>query len=50
MFLPDILPDYVVFDERIAPAHDRWAAGGTGATYLEEGFFGMDWGIGGGSP
>jgi poly(3-hydroxybutyrate) depolymerase len=50
MFLPDILPDYVVFDERIAPARDRWAAGGTGATYLEEGFFGMDWGIGGGSP
>jgi predicted esterase len=45
MFLPDILPDYVVFDERIAPARGEWAAGGTGAEYLEAGLFGMDWSV-----
>lgn len=43
--LPDILPDYVIFDERIAPARDRWAIGGTGATALETGLFTMDWAI-----
>ncbi|MCC7536935.1 MAG: prolyl oligopeptidase family serine peptidase [Deltaproteobacteria bacterium] len=42
-FLPDILPDYVVFDARIAPARDRWAAGGTGAQYLTAGFFDPRW-------
>lgn len=46
--LPDILPDYVVFDEEIAPARGRWAAGGTGATYREEGLFGLDWSLDGG--
>lgn len=45
LFLPDILPDYLVFDEGVAPARDHWACGGTGGTYLEEGLFGMDWGI-----
>ena len=48
MFLPDILPDYVVFDENVAPARGRWAAGGTGATYREEGLFDMDWSLRGG--
>ncbi len=43
--LPDLLPDYVVYDEHIEPARRRFAAGGTGATYLEAGFFGMDWSV-----
>lgn len=37
--LPDILPDYVIYDERVAPAHARWACGGTGCEYLSHGFF-----------
>jgi hypothetical protein len=41
--LPDILPDYVVFDERVAPARDRWACGGTGCEYRDHGFFDMRW-------
>lgn len=41
--LPDILPDYVVFDERVAPARDRWACGGTGCQYRAHGFFDMQW-------
>lgn len=41
--LPDILPDYVVYDERVAPARDRWACGGTGCEYRAHGFFDMDW-------
>jgi hypothetical protein len=41
--LPDILPDYVVFDRRVAPARDRWACGGTGCEYLEHGFFDLAW-------
>ncbi len=41
--LPDILPDYVVWDERIASARDRWACGGTGCEYLAHGFFDMRW-------
>jgi hypothetical protein len=45
LFLPDILPDYIVFDERIAPARGQWAVGGTGATSLEAGLFGMDWSV-----
>lgn len=40
--LPDILPDYVVYDERIAVAHDQWACGGTeGCAYRAHGFFDM---------
>lgn len=40
--LPDILPDYVVYDERIAPAHDHWACGGTSTcAYRAHGFFDM---------
>ncbi|MGE0789933.1 MAG: prolyl oligopeptidase family serine peptidase [Sandaracinaceae bacterium] len=39
--LPDILPDYVVFDEAVAPAHGRWACGGTGCAYRAHGFFDM---------
>jgi len=31
MFLPDLLPDLVVFDAGIAPARERFAAGGAGA-------------------
>lgn len=41
--LPDILPDYVVYDARVAPARDRWACGGTGCEYREHGFFDPDW-------
>ncbi len=41
--LPDILPDYVVFDERVAPARGHWACGGTGCEYLAQGFFDMRW-------
>lgn len=41
--LPDILPDYVVYDERVAPARDRWACGGTGCEYREHGFFDVHW-------
>jgi hypothetical protein len=41
--LPDILPDYVVYDERVAPARDRWACGGTGCEYRAHGFFDMQW-------
>ena len=41
--LPDILPDYVVFDERVAPARDQWACGGTGCVYRAQGFFDMHW-------
>ena len=41
--LPDILPDYVVYDERVAPARERWACGGTGCEYRAHGFFDMDW-------
>jgi predicted esterase len=41
--LPDILPDYVVYDEHIAPARDRWACGGTGCRYRAHGFFDMRW-------
>lgn len=37
-FLPDLLPDLVVFDERIAPARDRFAAGGTGAVFRDARF------------
>lgn len=41
-FLPDILPDYVVFDERVAVARDRWACGGTeGCEYRAHGLFDM---------
>ena len=38
-FLPDILPAYVIYDERVAPARDRWACGGTGCEYRAHGFF-----------
>ena len=31
-FLPDLLPDLVVFDEHIAAARERFAVGGTGAS------------------
>ena len=41
--LPDILPDYVVYDEGVASARGRWACGGTGCAYLEHGFFDMRW-------
>lgn len=41
--LPDILPDYVVYDRRIAPARDRWSCGGTGCEYRAHGFFDIDW-------
>ncbi len=42
--LPDILPDYVVFDERVASARDRWACGGSeGCAYRAHGFFDMRW-------
>jgi predicted esterase len=43
--LPDILPDYVIYDERIAPARGGWSIGGAGADALEAGFFGMDWSV-----
>jgi predicted esterase len=36
--LPDILPDYVIFDEGVEPARGRWACGGTGCAYREAGF------------
>ena len=40
--LPDILPDYVVYDERVADAHDHWACGGSGACrYLAHGLYDM---------
>ena len=42
-FLPDILPDYVVFDAGVAPARDEWACGGTGCRYLASGIFTLDW-------
>lgn len=41
--LPDILPDYVVYDEQVAPARDQWACGGTGCRYRAHGFFDADW-------
>jgi predicted esterase len=41
--LPDILPDYVVYDARVAPARDRWACGGTGCEYRAHGFFDLEW-------
>ncbi|HJL14702.1 MAG TPA: prolyl oligopeptidase family serine peptidase, partial [Sandaracinaceae bacterium LLY-WYZ-13_1] len=43
--LPDILPDYVVYDERVSPARDQWACGGTGCTYRDHGFFDMRWAL-----
>ena len=39
--LPDLLPDYVVFDERVRHARDSFACGGTGCAYLAHGFFDM---------
>ncbi len=40
--LPDLLPEYVVFDERVAEGHGRWACGGSGACeYLAHGMFDM---------
>jgi hypothetical protein len=40
--LPDLLPEYVVFDERVADGHGRWACGGSGACeYLAHGMFDM---------
>lgn len=42
-FLPDLLPDYVVFDGGVAPARGRFAAGGSGARLLEAGFFDARW-------
>ncbi len=44
-FLTDVLPDFVVFDERIAPARGEWTVSGTGASALEAGLFGMDWSV-----
>lgn len=41
--LPDILPDYVIYDEAIEPVRGHWAAGGTGGGSLEAGLFNMDW-------
>lgn len=43
--LPDILPDYVVYDERVGPARGQWACGGTGCEYRSHGFFTMDWAL-----
>lgn len=43
--LPDILPDYAVFDASLAPARGKWSASGSGAHYLEAGLFGMDWSV-----
>jgi poly(3-hydroxybutyrate) depolymerase len=40
-FLPDLLPDLVVFDERIAAARERFAAGGTGAVFREARFYSL---------
>jgi predicted esterase len=42
-FLPDLLPDYVVFDGGVAPARGRFSAGGSGASFLEAGFFDAEW-------
>lgn len=55
-FLPDVLPDYVVFDERIALARGAWSCGGARrddgtdsggepvpCQVIEEGFFDMVW-------
>ncbi|MFK7987177.1 MAG: PHB depolymerase family esterase [Sandaracinaceae bacterium] len=39
--LPDILPDYVVYDETVTHSRDRWACGGTGCVYRAHGFFDM---------
>lgn len=40
--LPDVLPEYVVYDERVADAHGRWACGGSGrCEYLAHGMFDM---------
>jgi len=41
--LPDMLPDYVVFDEDLAPARGRLALGT--ATVREAGFFDPSWGL-----
>ena len=41
--LPELLPDYMIFDANIEPARRHFAAGGTGATYLAAGFFDMAW-------
>ena len=56
MSLPDVLPDYVVFDEHIAAARNQWSCGGarvddgsenggvpTSCHYLAQGFFDMHW-------
>jgi len=55
-FLPDLLPDWVVFDGRVANARGQWSCGGArrddgspnGAepapcSYLDHGIFGMEW-------
>jgi poly(3-hydroxybutyrate) depolymerase len=55
-FLPDLLPDYVVFDERIENARGQWSCGGARrddgspnfaepvpCAYRAHGFFGMRW-------
>ncbi len=55
-FLPDLLPDYVVFDERVENARGQWSCGGARrddgspnfaepvpCAYRAHGFFGMRW-------
>lgn len=41
--LPDLLPDFVVYDERVAPAHGQMILGR--AAVLAAGFFGNDWSL-----
>ncbi|MCB9600552.1 MAG: prolyl oligopeptidase family serine peptidase [Sandaracinus sp.] len=55
-FLPDLLPDWVVFDEGVENARGQWSCGGARrddgspnfaepvpCAYRAHGFFGMDW-------
>jgi hypothetical protein len=54
--LPDLLPDYVVFDERVENARGQWSCGGARrddgspnfaepvpCAYRAHGFFDMHW-------
>lgn len=43
--LPDLLPDYVVFDASVEAMRGRFAGGGSGASFLAAGFFAADWSL-----
>ena len=55
-FLPDLIPDWVVFDERVELARGQWSCGGArrddgspnfaepvDCAYRDHGLFGMGW-------